>query len=178
MTMIFTSDARIVKELKSIESLLDDLNATQSAILAEEKKQSQALADILDALVSQPGPPVVLELTQILEGKEIQGMVNLTDIQKYSIRVKDELDAKGKPVAAAGPFKSALSNSALGTLTDDADGLGTTFAVGDLVGVDLPATGTITLTDSTNSLQGVSDFTINPSAATQIELTEGAPTNQ
>jgi hypothetical protein len=100
-------------------------------------------------------------------------MVNLTDVQKYTVSIKDELDAKQNPVQSAGPFSFVLSDTAFGTLTPSADGLSAEFVAGGKLG-----TGFITATDSSNQLQGVSNFTVGPSAAVTLELNESTPVGQ
>jgi len=152
----------------STEKMMYDV---ANARLATEKQIYQVLQDIHDALVT--GPAVILRLVQTLEGKEITGMVTLTDVQKYTIRIKDELDVKGNPVQSAGPFSFAVSDSSLGAFTPDADGLGGSFAAAGPLG-----SGTVTATDSSNNLQGVSSFTIIASAPVSIELQEGTPEAQ
>lgn len=122
-----------------------------------------------------PGSKAVkLELTLIFNGKTFTGdkMITLTDVQKYSVRIKDELDGKGNVVPTSGPFTFTLSDDSLGTLTNDADGLGTTFSA------NKTGSGTIVATDTGVNIQATSSFTVIAGAPVTIELTESAPDAQ
>lgn len=125
---------------------------------------------------SKPGTPVKLILVATLEGKIFGGgeMVTLTDKQSYGVSVGSEADALGNPLPAdAGPFSFKLSDDTLGTLVDGADGKSTQFTPTQTPG-HLGA-GSIICTDASNSLQGISNFTVIASAPATLILNESAP---
>jgi hypothetical protein len=130
--------------------------------------------ELLEAIAAhtRPGPPVFVDLEMTLpDGKKKRGnqMVNLTDVQKYRIRVKDELDSKGFVVSPANPFTATVSDDTLGVFVMDPDGLGGEFTASK------PGAGSVTLTDPVANIAGVSNFTISPGPAATVELDESAP---